>query len=355
MANGFKGLLSNPIQAYQSARQPGGFLAPQTTMSGFLGDPRVSIGMAIAQGQPIGQAILGGALQAQTLQETFAKQNLQKKIADGTATQQDYISLYPELAAKSLFDDENSPTTKAVTLVKTGKQVLRSNAEIAANPELYSPAVTGMVTEIGDDGSVRMLPAALYGSQVEKDNTADILLSSTKNLANLGNRAIELLDDTPIGATGGVVRALEGMRDQIKQAGKELGFNSNDYNDEEMIKMKQAVTQKYGSAAGNNARFSGTIITLAYGLARIEEPNNPRFSEGDIIRQMNRLGDSQSAEVFKSGIDEAISQSIDKARVDYEVLKGIDMPDVGYIGLNKIQSGTEEDNLDDPLGLFTNN
>ena len=349
----FKNPLTNPQGFFSS--QPGGFFAAPEggrTLTGLLGDPRVNIGLAIAQGQPIGQAILGGALQAQTLQETFAKQNLQKKIAEGTATQQDYISLYPELAAKSLFDNEDAPTTKAVTLVSTGEQVLRSNEEIAANPELYGPAVTGMVTEIGDDGSVKMTPAALYGSQVQKNNTADILLSSTKNLADLGNRAIELLKDTPIGATGGVVRGLEGMRDQISQAAQEFGFNSKYYDKE---KLKEAVTQKYGSSAGNNARFAGTIITLAYGLARIEEPNNPRFSEGDIIRQINRLGSSQSAEVFKSGIDEAISQSISKASGEYEVLTGTQMPDVGYTGLNKIESGTEEDNLDDPLGLFTNN
>ena len=106
MANGFTNPFTNPRGFFSS--QPGGFFAaPQggNTLTGLLGDPRVNIGLAIAQGQPIGKAILGGALQAQTLQETFAKQNLQKKIADGTATQQDYIALYPELAAKSFFQD----------------------------------------------------------------------------------------------------------------------------------------------------------------------------------------------------------------------------------------------------------
>lgn len=79
MAINFRGLLSNPMAAYQSARQPGGLLAPVTSINEFLGDPRVNIGLAIASGQPIGKAILGGTLQSQTIQETFAKQNLQKK------------------------------------------------------------------------------------------------------------------------------------------------------------------------------------------------------------------------------------------------------------------------------------
>ncbi len=91
MANGFKGLLSNPIQAYQSARQPGGFLAPQTTMSGFLGDPRVSIGMAIAQGQPIGQAIIGGGLQAAQIQEALTPEETERKTLEGIDGRQRYV------------------------------------------------------------------------------------------------------------------------------------------------------------------------------------------------------------------------------------------------------------------------
>jgi len=340
-----KGLLSNPMAAYKSARQPGGLLAPVTSINQLLGDKRFNIGINIAQGQPIGKAILGGTLQANTLQETFAKQNLKKKIADGTATKQDYISLYPQLAAKQLFADPKIPTTKAVTLKSSGEQVLRTNTEIATNPELYSPAATGMVTKVGPDGGISMIPAALYGSQLEKDNKADTLFGSTKNLASLGNRAIELLRKSPIGATGGVVRALEGIGDQVKQAATELGFNAKDYNNS---LFKDAIEQKYGTPASNNARFFGTIITLAYGLARIEEPDNPRLAEGDIIRQIDRLGNSQSKEVFASSIDEAITQSINRANTTYNVYKGMDMPDVGYTGLNIIDTDT----VNDPLGLF---
>jgi len=345
MASQFTNPFTNP-GGFFSSQEGGFFAAPQggRTLTGLLGDPRVNIGLAIAGGQPIGKAIMGGALQANTLQETFAKQNLKKKIADGTATKQDYIGLYPQLAAKQLFDPK-VPTTKAVTLKSSGEQVLRTNTEIATNPELYSPAATGMVTKVGPDGGISMIPAALYGSQLEKDNQADNLFGATKNLANLGNRALELLDKSPIGATGGVVRGLEGIGDQVSQAAKEFGFNAKDYNNS---LFKDAIENKYGTSASNNARFSGTIITLAYGLAKIEEPDNPRFSEGDIIRQIDRLGSSQSKEVFAAGIDEAITQSINRANTTYNVYKGMDMPDVGYTGLNRLDTDT----VNDPLGLF---
>ena len=71
MTNGIKGFLSNPIASYTAARQPGGFLAPTENFQDFLSDPRTSIGIQIAQGVPIGQAILGGALQAEEIKKSF--------------------------------------------------------------------------------------------------------------------------------------------------------------------------------------------------------------------------------------------------------------------------------------------
>ena len=97
MAIDFKGLLSNPMAAYQSAKQPGGLLAPVTSMNQFLGDPRVNIGLAIAQGQPIGKAVLGGYKQAIELQDMFSKQNVKKKLASGEKlSEADLASYAPE-------------------------------------------------------------------------------------------------------------------------------------------------------------------------------------------------------------------------------------------------------------------
>ena len=71
MANGFTNPFTNPKGFFSS--QPGGFFAPpkREGFGGFLSDPRLSIGMAIAQGQPIGQALLGGAIQAKQIEESF--------------------------------------------------------------------------------------------------------------------------------------------------------------------------------------------------------------------------------------------------------------------------------------------
>ena len=71
MASQFTNPFTNPGGFFSS--QPGGFFAPpkREGFGGFLSDPRLSIGMAIAQGQPIGQALLGGAIQAKQIEDAI--------------------------------------------------------------------------------------------------------------------------------------------------------------------------------------------------------------------------------------------------------------------------------------------
>ena len=86
MANGFTNPFTNPRGFFSSGE--GGFFAPpkREGFGGFLSDPRLSIGMAIAQGQPIGQALLGGAIQAQQIEKAmFPKDERDIKIINDQA------------------------------------------------------------------------------------------------------------------------------------------------------------------------------------------------------------------------------------------------------------------------------
>ena len=86
MAINFRGLLSNPLQTstdmFNKARQPGGFLAPTNNFNDFLSDPRVSIGLKIAQGEPLGKAVFEGAVQAEGISEMQSKAAERKAIKD---------------------------------------------------------------------------------------------------------------------------------------------------------------------------------------------------------------------------------------------------------------------------------
>tara|TARA_R100001509_G_scaffold161861_2_gene132077 strand:+ start:103 stop:1254 length:1152 start_codon:yes stop_codon:yes gene_type:complete len=67
----FKNPLTNPRGFFSS--QPGGFFAPpqREGFEGFLSDPRLNIGLKIARGEPLGQALFGGAIQAKQLEDVF--------------------------------------------------------------------------------------------------------------------------------------------------------------------------------------------------------------------------------------------------------------------------------------------
>ena len=97
MAIDIKGLLSNPMAAYKSASQPGGLLAPVTSMNQFLGDPRVHAGLAIARGESVGNALVNSA----KIQSSFAP--AERKIikgADGFNYYEDGTRVLPGIKGK---------------------------------------------------------------------------------------------------------------------------------------------------------------------------------------------------------------------------------------------------------------
>tara|TARA_R110000796_G_scaffold108967_1_gene220152 strand:- start:1625 stop:2818 length:1194 start_codon:yes stop_codon:yes gene_type:complete len=116
MAINLKGLLSNPMAALQSARQPGGALAPVTNMNEFIGDPRVHAGFAIARGESIGDALVNSAA-----------------------------------VQKSLQNDTTYGTTKEVYDTVLQKNVLATNKQIATEPSRYEPAKASNTTDLTTD------------------------------------------------------------------------------------------------------------------------------------------------------------------------------------------------------------
>ena len=120
----FKNPLTNPRGFFSS--QQGGFFAPPEggrTLTGLLGDPRVNIGLAIASGQPIGKAILGGALQAQQVRAALTPEDKERKIVKGADGRQRYVDT-GELVFPDVEPTLTSSTIEPYELVdKNGKFV----------------------------------------------------------------------------------------------------------------------------------------------------------------------------------------------------------------------------------------
>ena len=148
MTNGFTNPFTNPRGFFSS--QPGGFFASpkREGFEGFLSDPRVNIGLSIASGQPLGQALLGGAIQAKELEDAFFPE---KEFA---TTKEVYD---PNLQMNVLATEEEIQTK--------GLQPPISDTELS---DLYQQKFAKKVGEIGFEGAIAEDPELFvnaYGSQ----------------------------------------------------------------------------------------------------------------------------------------------------------------------------------------------
>ena len=118
---------NNPLTKPQGffSSQPGGLFGPpqQEGFAGFLSDPRVSIGMAIAQGQPIGQALLGGALQANQIETAMFPEAEERKIIVDANGRQRFLDtgefVFPDLEVK---EDKTSDYKNYLKTVPVGQE-----------------------------------------------------------------------------------------------------------------------------------------------------------------------------------------------------------------------------------------
>tara|TARA_R110002167_G_scaffold183182_3_gene383613 strand:+ start:143 stop:1228 length:1086 start_codon:yes stop_codon:yes gene_type:complete len=133
----FKNPLTNPRGFFSS--QQGGFFAPPEggrTLTGLIGDPRVNIGLAIAQGQPIGQAILGGALQAKQVRDSF-------KDDYGTTKQ-----AYNPQTGETVFATEEQITTLGLTPIPDAAETKRRIVEGADGFQYYEDDGTRVLPDV---------------------------------------------------------------------------------------------------------------------------------------------------------------------------------------------------------------
>jgi hypothetical protein len=171
------------------------------------------------------------------------------------------------------------------------------------------------------------------------------------------NKMINDLSETPTGPVGAFYGILEATSDQFSQAAQGLGFNQNslsfDINTSEKLD-KYLADKGVTKGAANYAKMKGSVINLAYLLAKIKEPGNPRLSEGDIIRQLDRLKFGASKDVFTATLNNVFDDEVIGAKGQIKGY-GLDPDDFFNTGKSKKnKSGTEtksEDIDNDPAGI----
>ena len=138
------------------------------------------------------------------------------------------------------------------------------------------------------------------------------IVGSVNTVERLKNRMISKLGEgTPTGPLGTVFGIMEATSDQFSQASEALGFNNQslDFDPSKSEELDAYLEDKgITKGAANFAIMKGSVINLAYMLAKIKEPGNPRLSEGDVIRQMDRIKFGASRDVFAASLNEIFEQ-----------------------------------------------
>jgi hypothetical protein len=91
------------------------------------------------------------------------------------------------------------------------------------------------------------------------------------------------------GPTGNIFGFVEGSADQFRQIAESLGVRDGLVIEDDSVINKYLKDKGFTEKASDFAQMKSSVINLGYALAKIAEPDNPRLSEGDIIRQLNRI------------------------------------------------------------------
>ena len=131
---------------------------------------------------------------------------------------------------------------------------------------------------------------------------------------------IKRVNESQTGFAGNVVSGLNILGDQAEQFkdivsvdsnfSKKAGKEIDDY-----LKT-QGITKK----AQNYASVRSSIMNVAYTLASIAEPGNPKYSEGDIKRQLDRIGWGGSRDQITAGLTQILKDEFMNAQSKFNVL-----------------------------------
>jgi len=260
-----------------------------------------------------------------------------------------------------------SPTTKVVKNISNqtlfnippGKTGYATNAQIIAVQGAFTEPEKRMITL--PDGKV--MPYEEYKIQNTNEVKSKALGTEYNILNALVSRMQTTLPETKTGPLGYGFKVVEGFSDQIAQLAESFGVKENwkedDYDQgaiDEYLAKKGFVDSLEEGAAGA-AIMKGAVINLAYALAKIAEPGNPKLSEGDIIRQLDRINYGSSRNTFAKGLTELLEQ--EKIRAT-ETIEGFNLKASDYLKItgDKKDEKDEKDEKNkkddgDPLGILS--
>jgi hypothetical protein len=300
-------------------------------LKGLLQDEQFLIGAGLlaggSKGQSFGEAAFPAILQTAQVKKAF------------TPTTQKTKQAFDNVLMKNVFVTDN---------------------EVASMPGRFTPIDKSQkMTFNPDTGQVEITTGTQKPDSIAKKNLdeANKLKANYSILNNLIPDLQKRVANTKTGFAGSVVSGFNVLADQAKQFA-ELGvtdsYKKDANKDVESYLKSKGITKD----AQNYSQVKSSVINLAYVLASIKEPGNPKYSEGDITRNLDRIRWGGSRDQIIAGLDQILKDEFQIASAKFEVLAPNQEFGFSLDGLDKSnqtnnQSPNTEEEDKDPLKLRT--
>ena len=287
-----------------------------------------------------GGGLLGNIPQSVLLGSAIYGQGIQGK--------DPFSALLPAVAqtaqVQKLMTPKRRPLKQAFD-PKSGKNVFATDIEI--REQNLEPARTGMITTMNPNtGEVMSVPVTEYANIQKKQDKATAIGTQYNVLENFITDMKNRLPATKTGTLGAGYGLVESLSDQFSQFAEGLGVKDTLQIENTEAIDKYLESKGFTKAAQNFATMKGSVINLGYALAKIAEPNNPRLSEGDILRQLNRINFGGSRDVFAASLDNILKEEGIRAKAEMKALGG----DISIFEKDKKEKDKQKSVID-PLNL----
>ena len=325
------GLLSNNIQNSMGATgSSGGLNIPPLAL---LGSAIYSQGV---QGKDPFAALLPAYGSAQAIESAASKTALNRAAIKKSKTQQENLK---KLMDSDLISDRDKMFLSAgLTIPKTDSKLSTFTKDAInagfppGSPEYQQMFVQnysknkGLNIDFNPDGSIAAITqggSPDISSFTAKEGVKDDKLARTvtadygllqSNIKDLQSK----IPTTPTGFYGTAISGLNVFADQFKQI-KDLSIDSKFANKASKEIDEYLDTQGLTKDAQQRAKVKSSIINLSYLLAKIAEPGNPKYSEGDIKRQLDRINWGGSRDQIMAGLQQILEDEYRNAESKFKV------------------------------------
>jgi len=331
----------------------------------------INFGLNLASATPRGNIISTAAEAAKSPTDTLFKQIGAEKAFDRelnlAATKmdinerlkkeaEDRAAKTAEEVAKTKFERDlellkAKPVKKTYRIgvdTRTGERGFFTDQQIEESEGSIQPVDNRMAFRFNaNTNSFEQIPLSDVEQGKEDEITARNIGTQFNILSALTDDMKTRIPDTATGFTGNFFAFVEGSADQFRQLGESLGIRDGLVIKDEGVIDQYLKDKGFTQKASDFATMKGSVINLGYALAKIAEPDNPRLSEGDIIRQLNRINFGSSRKVFADSLDQILREENIRAST---TIKGFKLDPNDFIGTkiktDKDVKDTDGSNID---------